>query len=55
MICLISNQYMCIVNGWFFSGQSNSANTEETTTVSAPNGKVPFEMTTADEKFLAQA
>ena len=54
MICLISSQDICTVDGWFFSGRSNSADTDKTT-VSALNGKVPFEMTTADEKFLAQA
>ena len=39
---------------WFFSG-SKSASPEEKTVVSEPKGKVPFEMTTADEKFLAEA
>ena len=44
-----------VVYCWFFSGSKGASSPEEKIVVSEPKGKVPFEMTTADEKFLAEA
>ena len=53
IIIYSSNEPM--VYCWFFSGSKGNSSPEEKTVVSGPEGKVPFEMTTADEKFLAEA
>lgn len=44
-----------VVYCWFFSSSKGASSPEEKTVVSEPKGKVPFEMTTTDEKFLAEA
>ncbi len=56
LLCVFALTFLGDVSCWFFSGWSSQKDAgEETKTVKAPQGRVPFEMTTADDKFLTEA
>ena len=56
LLVIISHGVTAGVFSWLWNtGKGENSGPEKMVTVPPPRGKVPFEMTTTDDKFLAEA
>ncbi len=56
LLVIVIQEATAGVFSWLWNtGKGENSGPEEMVTVPPPRGKVPFEMTTSDDKFLAEA